>query len=95
MARVLTMVLQAAKASPLPRCIRFRTEDRIAPALGVDGKVVYGPLRTTARLPRFRRDGRQRLDGADERFALALFEQRAGVSHGLRNEITTGSRKDI
>ena len=56
----------------------------IVHACGVGGKVVHGPLWDTACLPRFRRDGGQRLDRADERFALALFEQRAGVcSPGL------------
>ena len=58
LARVLTMVLQAASAMPLPTCIRFRAEDGIAHALGVGGKVVDGPLGTTACLPWFRRDGR-------------------------------------
>src|SRR6266851_655552 len=34
------------------------TEDGIAHALGVDGKVVHGPLGTTAGLPWFRCNGR-------------------------------------
>ncbi len=79
LARVLTMVLQAASAMPLPMCIRFRAEDGIAHAGGVGGKVVHGPLGNTACLPWFWRDGRQHLDRADESFTLPLFEERAGV----------------
>src|SRR5205809_7338928 len=61
----------AAQVHPLS------TEDGIAHALGVGGKVVHGPLGTTACLPWFRWNGRQRLDRGNESFTLPLFEERA------------------
>ena len=54
------------------------TEGGIAHAPGVGGKVAHGPLGTTAGLPWFRWNGRQRLDGGNESFTLPLFEEGAG-----------------
>src|SRR5260370_41113807 len=41
LARVSTTVLQAAEASPLPTCMRFRTKSGIGHALGIGGEVVH------------------------------------------------------
>ena len=92
LARVLTMVLQAASAMPLPICMRLRAEERIAHALGVGGKVVHSPLWDTARLPWLRWNGRQRLDRGDERFTVPLFQQRAGVCGPGRSPCCAASK---
>src|SRR6266571_8354400 len=47
------------------------TEDGIAHALGVGGKVIHGPFRDTSGLPWFRWNGRQGCNGRDEVSNLA------------------------
>src|SRR5258708_19217026 len=77
LARVLTIVLQAACAMPLPMCMRFRTEERIAHALGMAAKGVHRTRGETACLSWLRWDGGQCRDRADEVCNLPLFKQRA------------------
>jgi hypothetical protein len=93
LARVLTIVLQAASAMPLPMCMRFRAEERIAHALGMAAKVVDRTLGDTACLSWLRWDGGQCRDRADEVCNLPLFKQRASCSGPARRSFR-GSSKD-
>ena len=71
------------------------TEDGITHALGVGGKVVHGPLGTTACLPWLRWDGRQGLDRGNESFTLPLFEERAGVRSPSRSRCCASSKDGV
>src|SRR5260221_1708195 len=93
LARVLTIVLQAACAMPLPMCIRLRTEERIAHALGMAAKGVHRTRGETACVSWVRCDGGQCRDRADEVCNLPLFKQRARRSGPARRNFR-GSSKD-
>ncbi len=63
--------------------------------LRVGGKVVHGPLGTTAGLPCFRCNGRQRLDRGNESCTLPLFEQRARLASPDRSRCCPAAKDSV